>query len=135
MQKYIVKIESLRTNHIDCYYSIDEYIEPETDDYSISVINSATAYNGLIPVNTLIEILQEGISDNPEATHIHIEIDCDTYILDFIKLDVKDEELVEPTEQELIQMEIDALNSKIKDLERTKAILNGDTSEDDDLPF
>ena len=135
MQKYIVKIESLRTNSIDLAYAIDEYIESPTEDYSIKVVNQAQVYNGLIPVNTITELLQGGIRENPEATHIHVDIEDDTYIFDFIKLGVKEEGTEEPTQQELIQMEIDALNSKIKDLERTKAILNGDTSEDDDLPF
>lgn len=135
MQKYIVKIESLRTNSIDLTYAIDEYIESPTEDYSIKVVNQAQVYNGLIPVNTITELLQRGIIENPEATHIHVDIEDDTYIFDFIKLGVKEEGTEEPTQQELIQMEIDALNSKIKDLERTKAILNGDTSEDDDLPF
>jgi len=135
MQKYIVKIESLRTNSIDLAYAIDEYIESPTEDYSIKVVNQAQVYNGLIPVNSITEILQRGIRQNPEATHIHVDIEDDTYIFDFIKLGVKEEGTEEPTQQELIQMEIDALNSKIKDLERTKAILNGDTSEDDDLPF
>jgi hypothetical protein len=135
MQKYIVKIESLRTNSIDLTYAIDEYIESPTEDYSIKVVNQAQVYNGLIPVNTITELLQGGIRENPEATHIHVDIEDDTYIFDFIKLGVKEEGTEEPTQQELIQMEIDALNSKIKDLERTKAILNGDTSEDDDLPF
>ena len=135
MQKYIVKIESLETNRIDLTYSIDEYIESPTEDYSIKVVNQAQVYNGLIPVNSITEILQRGIRQNPEATHIHVDIEDDTYIFDFIKLGVKEEGTEEPTQQELIQMEIDALNSKIKDLERTKAILNGDTSEDDDLPF
>ncbi len=135
MQKYIVKIESLRTNSIDLTYAIDEYIESPTEDYSIKVVNQAQVYNGLIPVNTITELLQRGIRENPEATHIHVDIEDDTYIFDFIKLGVKEEGTEEPTQQELIQMEIDALNSKIKDLERTKAILNGDTSEDDDLPF
>ncbi len=135
MQKYIVKIESLRTNSIDLAYAIDEYIESPTEDYSIKVVNQAQVYNGLIPVNTITELLQRGIRENPEATHIHVDIEDDTYIFDFIKLGVKEEGTEEPTPQELIQMEIDDLNSKIKDLERTKAILNGDTSEDDDLPF
>ena len=135
MQKYIVKIESLRTNSIDLTYAIDEYIESPTEDYSIKVVNQAQVYNGLIPVNTITELLQGGIRENPEATHIHVDIEDDTYIFDFIKLGVKEEGTEEPTKQELIQMEIDALNSKIKDLERTKSILNGDTSEDDDLPF
>lgn len=135
MQKYIVKIESLRTNSIDLTYAIDEYIESPTEDYSIKVVNQAQVYNGLIPVNTITELLQRGIRENPETTHIHVDIEDDTYIFDFIKLGVKEEGTEEPTQQELIQMEIDALNSKIKDLERTKAILNGDTSEDDDLPF
>lgn len=135
MQKYIVKIESLRTNSIDLTYAIDEYIESPTEDYSIKVVNQAQVYNGLIPVNTITELLKEGIRENPDATHIHVDIEDDTYIFDFIKLGVKEEGIEEPTPQELIQMEIDALNSKIKDLERTKAILNGDTSEDDDLPF
>ena len=135
MQKYIVKIESLRTNSIDLAYAIDEYIESPTEDYSIKVVNQAQVYNGLIPVNTITELLQGGIRENPEATHIHVDIEDDTYIFDFIKLGVKEEGTEEPTKQELIQMEIDALNSKIKDLERTKSILNGDTSEDDDLPF
>jgi len=135
MQKYIVKIESLRTNSIDLTYAIDEYIESPTEDYSIKVVNQAQVYNGLIPVNTITELLQGGIRENPEATHIHVDIEDDTYIFDFIKLGVKEEGTEEPTPQELIQMEIDDLNSKIKDLERTKAILNGDTSEDDDLPF
>lgn len=135
MQKYIVKIESLRTNSIDLTYAIDEYIESPTEDYSIKVVNQAQVYNGLIPVNTITELLKGGIRENPDATHIHVDIEDDTYIFDFIKLGVKEEGIEEPTPQELIQMEIDALNSKIKDLERTKAILNGDTSEDDDLPF
>ena len=135
MQKYIVKIESLRTNSIDLTYAIDEYIESPTEDYSIKVVNQALVYNGLIPVNTITELLQGGIRENPEATHIHVDIEDDTYIFDFIKLGVKEEGTEEPTPQELIQMEIDELQSKIKDLERTKAILNGDTSEDDDLPF
>ena len=135
MQKYIVKIESLRTNSIDLTYAIDEYIESPTEDYSIKVVNQAQVYNGLIPVNTITELLQGGIRENPEATHIHVDIEDDTYIFDFIKLGVKEEGTEEPTPQELIQMEIDELQSKIKDLERTKAILNGDTSEDDDLPF
>lgn len=135
MQKYIVKIESLRTNSIDLTYAIDEYIESPTEDYSIKVVNQAQVYNGLIPVNTITELLKGGIRENPDATHIHVDIEDDTYIFDFIKLEVKEEGIEEPTPQELIQMEIDALNSKIKDLERTKAILNGDTSEDDDLPF
>ena len=135
MQKYIVKIESLRTNSIDLTYAIDEYIESPTEDYSIKVVNQAQVYNGLIPVNTITELLQRGIRENPEATHIHVDIEDDTYIFDFIKLGVKEEGTEEPTPQELIQMEIDELQSKIKDLERTKAILNGDTSEDDDLPF
>jgi hypothetical protein len=135
MQKYIVKIESLETNRIDLTYAIDEHIESPTEDYSIKVVNQAQVYNGLIPVNTITELLQGGIRENPEATHIHVDIEDDTYIFDFIKLGVKEEGTEEPTPQELIQMEIDDLNSKIKDLERTKAILNGDTSEDDDLPF
>ena len=135
MQKYIVKIESLETNRIDLTYAIDEHIESPTEDYSIKVVNQAQVYNGLIPVNTITELLQRGIRENPEATHIHVDIEDDTYIFDFIKLGVKEEGTEEPTPQELIQMEIDDLHSKIKDLERTKAILNGDTSEDDDLPF
>lgn len=137
MKNYRVEISGVRDIYIDCTHSLDENVKSPDEDYNIEVDNPGRLYYGLIPIDIAKDLAAEIIANTSDATHIHIDPnEGNDYTIDFVRLNVIDKDTEEPTEADRIQIQIDDHYRIIEYLKKQKdRLTNGDSSDDDDLPF
>ncbi len=135
MKKILLNITKVETQYLQTNYEFDEFVNNEDEDYEIDA-NYVHGYPNasLMNVKDLQILLQEFDEEiqRGEITHIDIDYNEDhqEYEVGLFKLEVNEGKrempIVDP-----IQEEIDALESRIKELKHRRI----SEYDDDDLPF